>query len=255
MRKFLAYSAIAWQENIAYKAEKILWTVINIGGVIPIISLWLVLGQTGVISPQTSHYLSAYYLVTIVISRLTGSDLEEWLIDDIKDGTISRDIIRPYPFFLNLFARDLVWRMSYIFYISPLIILLFFIATPVKILYLFLFILAIYFQRALIAMIIAFTAFWIDQSSALTHLKWMLGSLLSGSLLPLAFFPQWFQNIARWTPFWGWAYFPAQVVLNQASTQEIFFGVSSLVVWAAVILFIAKHTWEKGIVRFSSVGG
>ena len=53
----------------------------------------------------------------------------------------------------------------------------------------------VYFQRFFIAMLIAFTAFWIDQSNSLTHLKWMLGWLVSGSMLPLTFFPDWFQTL------------------------------------------------------------
>ena len=71
MRKFLAFANMAWQEGITYRAEKILWTIINVGGMVPILSLWFVLGQSGKISASQSNYLMVYFLIIVIFSRLT----------------------------------------------------------------------------------------------------------------------------------------------------------------------------------------
>ncbi len=254
MRKFLAFTNMAWQEGITYRAKKILWTIINVGGMIPILSLWFVLGQSGKISPTQSHYLVIYYLIIVIVSRLTASDMEEWLIDDIKDGQISRDIIRPFPFFIRLFASDFVWRMSYIFYIFPLMIILWFLIPHTGFLLLIPMTIIVYFQRFFIAMLIAFTAFWIDQSNSLTHLKWMLGWLVSGSMLPLTFFPDWFQNVARWTPFYSWGFFTAQLAMGKLNLKETMVGILLTVFWTVLLFICAKLLWKKSLRQYGAVG-
>lgn len=245
---------MAWQEGITYRAEKILWTIINVGGMIPILSLWFVLGQSGKISPSQSNYLMVYFLIIVIFSRLTTSDMEEWLIDDIKNGQISRDIVKPSPFFTRLLANDFVWRMSYLLYIFPLIIILWFLVPHTGFLLLFPMILIVYFQRFLVATLIALTAFWVDQSNSLTHLKWMLGGLVSGSWLPLTFFPNWFQNIAHWTPFYSWGFFTAQLVIGKLNTQEIIFGVSLTIFWTIFLFLFVKLIWKKALIQYGAVG-
>ena len=181
--------------------------------------------------------------------------MEEWLIDDIKNGQISRDIIKPSPFFIRLFAGDFVWRMSYLIYIFPLIVILWFVIPHLGFMLFFPMVLLVYFQRFLVAVLVAFTAFWFDQSNSLTHLKWMLGGLLGGSWLPLTFFPEWFQKIAYWSPFYSWGFFPAHLIMGKLTFQEIITGISLTIFWTALLLVFVKFVWKRALIRYGAVGG
>lgn len=255
MRKFLAFARLAFEEDVAYRAEKFIWTIIQFGSLVPIVSLWALLSRTGAISVDQSQYLTAYYLLILVISRLSGSDLEEELIKEIKDGQISRDLIKPFPYYISVLAKDSIWRISYIPYILPAIIILFFLIPPAKLLILVPLVAAAYLQRSLISFLIGLSAFWIDQAEALMHLKWMLASIASGAMLPLTFFPLWFQSFSRWTPFYHWGFFPSQVVLGRASVTDIVFGLAMSLSWVILLVLITKFVWKKGLIRFGAVGG
>ena len=255
MRQFLAFARLSFQEDMAYRAEKFIWTVIQFGSLVPIVSLWVLLSRTGVISVSDSQYLTAYYLLILVISRLSGSDLEEELIKEIKDGQISRDLIKPFPYYLSVLAKDSVWRVAYIPYIMPAIIILFFLIPPTQLLFFVPLVLLAYLQRSLISFLIGISAFWVDQAEALTHLKWMFASIASGAMLPLTFFPTWFQNFSQWTPFYHWGFFPSQVVLGRASVSEVLFGLTLSVSWVVVLAVITRYVWQKGLLRYGAVGG
>lgn len=255
MHKFLAFVRMATQEDLAYRAEKVIWTLVEFAGLVPIFSLWIVLGRAGKISPDQSGYLLAYYLIVLILSRLTTSDLEEWLIDDIKDGRISRDIIRPFSFHMYLFAKEFVWRMAYIFYIVPFVVALVLMVPSVRVVFLLPMVILIFSQRLAVAMLVAFSAFWIDQSKSLSHVKWMLGGLLGGGMLPLTFFPSWFQTVARWSPFYGWLYFPAQTVLGKLPTPQVISGLATSVMWTILLIGAAGWTWRRGLRHYGAVGG
>ena len=255
MHKFLTFLSVAWQDNLAHRGEKLIWTIVNFFGYVPIISLWFTLGQSGAISIQQSTYLIAYYALVLFLSRITGSDAEEWLIDDIKDGTISRQIVRPIPFFLYPFSLDIVWRSTYFFYTFPLLIVLFILAPSPLLLFIPLLIPFIYLQRLCVSLMVAYSAFWIDQSQALTHLKWMGSSLLGGAMLPLTFYPNWIQTISSYTPFYFWAYFPSQLVLGKLSGTEIVFGLVTGLLWTLLLVLLTKIMWIRGLRQYSSVGG
>ncbi len=246
---------MAWQESLTYRVERVVWTLIELGGMIPLFSLWYSLRLSGSISADQSTYLMSYYLLMAVLSRLTSTDYEEWLINDIKDGNISRDLVKPFKFYIYLLGNETSWRISALPYILPVLILVLSLVPPSRFVLLFPFLLIAYLQRFLISALISFSAFWIEQSNALIHLKWMLSGLFGGLWLPIHFFPGWFQDIARFLPFYTWGFLPAQVVLGKISLIDAIPGVVSAMVWIIVLGLLTRFFWSNSLKHYGSVAG
>jgi ABC-2 type transport system permease protein len=116
------------------------------------------------------------------------------------------------------------------------------------------FLIVAFFQRYFISLIIATFAFWIDQSKALIHLKWMAEGVVGGGWLPLLYFPQWFQKIASFTPFYYWYHVPITILLNPTSLIQVLVYLIQGLAWTLVLWLMHLYFWKKGINKYSAVG-
>lgn len=263
-RQFTAFCAIVWQNALAYRGENIVWLFIESTPIIIQISLWKSLYEAGRISVEMMQYMMLYYLLGLIISRTTGNHFEEWLVEHIRDGRISGDLIKPFSYQLYLLANEAVWRVSGVTYTVPMLLLLSplfysslhtFSTTPGAFFLFCIVLLLAFIQRFFISWIISISAFWIEEAGVFTHIKWMLEGLLGGAWLPLTFFPTVFQNIAKLTPFYAWFTLPIGIILNTSTQQEIVWGISSACIWI-ILLFVASQVfWKKALIKYSASGG
>ena len=78
--------------------------------------------------------------------------------------------------------------------------------------------------------------------------------VMSGSLLPLAFFPIWFQNVSQYLPFQFLVYVPIKIALGQVVGVEV---VKLLLIQAGwlIALYVAMlFLWKAAIKKFTGVG-
>lgn len=106
---------------------------------------------------------------------------------------------------------------------------------------------------------IGMTAFWLVQASGIKRVFNVISSLLSGSIVPLVFFPESLQKILFFLPFQYISYVPAMVYTGSYSlggvTMEIPQIVGFQAVAVVVMFFISEVIYRRAIIRFSSVGG
>lgn len=53
---------------------------------------------------------------------------------------------------------------------------------------------------------------------------------------------------------WGF-FFPIQALIGPISGAALAVGLAMQVVWLAVIVFILRAVWQRGVVRYGAVGG
>lgn len=264
VRQFSAFSSIVWQNTLAYRAENVIWLLVESLPIVVQLSLWRSLYIAGRIPLEQMQFMMLYYVLALIIARSTGNHFEEWVIDHIRNGNISTDLIKPFPYRLFLFANETVWRVSGWLYTFPILMLIspFFLSAlhrlSISPLYagLFAFVIVLAFlQRFFVSWLIAISAFWIEQADAFTHLKWMLEGIVGGQWLPLAFYPLAFQHIAMWTPFYAWYALPIGIMLNTVALPEIQRGIIAGIGWLLVFILAGKYLWKKAILFYSASGG
>lgn len=262
MKKYIGFAKVIWQQTLEYRAESLVWFVNEIVGVVPMIFLWLYMQGSGRLSPDQASKLIVYSILSLLISRFTTSDFEMWFANEIKDGKLSTRLLKPYSIQGLLLTHEAVWRLSGMIYLIPLlfviyatlgstinfadVLLKFSLSIPLMVI--------IFISHYQVSFLISSTAFWIEQSSALSHLKWMLAGIFGGAWFPLYFLPNAFVNIAKFTPFYYWYYFPIQLITGVLKTPEIIQSFLAIIVWILLLVGINKYVWKKGIRYYGASG-
>ena len=262
MRKYIAFAKATWQLTLAYRGESFIWLILEIIPMLIFISFWNSLLITQRITHAQFSHLVLYYLLTLIVSRLTAIHFEDWIIEEIKDGKISRYLLKPFSYKLYLLSSEITWRFSGLIYLLPALLLFIPILSKVEIsspgllqisgslLILFL----AFLQRYFLGFLIGIAAFWFEQSKSLIHLKWMCEGIFGGAWLPLYFFPDWLQKVARVTPFYSWFFYPLEMLLKPLNASAFVINLALAVFWTLSLWQLSKLLWKKAIVKYSAVG-
>lgn len=263
MKKFFAFCSAHLQNTYAARGERLVWVFIDAIPAFSMLQLWGYMERTGRMSPEQTAHLSVYYIMTLVISRLTSCHFEDWLTKDIRDGKMSVVFVRPIAYPVFLIAGELMWRLTGMLYLIPL-----FFVLGIKISYLNLLVfdgatygiiaLALvisFFIRFLMSWMISLAAFWIDEATFLSHFKWGLEGFLGGYWLPLMFMPAQIQTLAMYSPFYLWYYVPIQLLTGNIRWQETGIHIGVGIVWLIVCAGASWMLWKQAIKKYSAVGG
>ena len=98
-------------------------------------------------------------------------------------------------------------------------------------------------------------AFWmLDNRGAMT-IATLVATLLSGFLIPVAFFPGWLAAIAHATPFPAMLQIPIDIFVGAASGADVLAGILTQLAWATVLLLAARIVFALGVRRLEIQGG
>ena len=98
-------------------------------------------------------------------------------------------------------------------------------------------------------------AFWLVDYRGVAALAIIVALLLSGFILPLPFFPDWLEAVARVLPFAAIVQIPIDIFLEQVTGAEVAAAILLQAFWAAVLLGCAHLTLGVAIRRVVIQGG
>lgn len=262
MRKYFCFAKVIWQQTLEYRAENLIWFINEVVGVVPMIFLWLYMQESGRLGPDQASKLIVYSILSLLISRFTSCDFEMPFSDEIRNGKMSTLLLKPYSVQKFQLTREVVGKLSGMIYLVPLLVIIF--ATLGKttnfgeILWRFSLsiplLVLLFVSHYLVSFLIATSAFWIEQSSALSHLKWMLAGILGGAWFPLYFLPVTLVNFAKFTPFYYWYYFPIQLITGSLNIVEISESLAAIITWIILLGFLNKFLWAKAVRYYGASG-
>ena len=98
-------------------------------------------------------------------------------------------------------------------------------------------------------------SFWLINMWSLITIKNVFLNVLSGSMIPLWFMPDWMIPVMNVLPFSSIYFTPVQIYLGQLTTQEIMIKFLVQMVWIAVLYLCGTVLWEKGKKKLVVQGG
>lgn len=98
-------------------------------------------------------------------------------------------------------------------------------------------------------------AFWLINVWSLVTIKNMFVNVLSGSMIPIWFLPDWMQNIIRFTPFSSIYFMPIQIYLGRMKGAEMMQCFVSQLIWIVLLYLIGEYFWRKGLKKLVVQGG
>lgn len=206
-----------------------------------------------------SQIITYYFLVRVTYNRTTAFSAAT-VSKLIRSGDITKYLVRPYDFTIyytcQFFTRATLWTFGNL--ITIFIFSLYFaryLIIPQSLLSWTLFFIVFVFNGLLsiaINLNIGYIAFWIGE---ITHLKLVSSiviTIFSGGLIPLTFFPSWFQQLSWFLPFRFLVQFPTDIYFDRLDIFSSLTGLAQLVLWVAGFYLLANHTLHRGLRSYES---
>ena len=218
-----------------------------------------------IIRGYTFDMLVDYFVLSMLVGYFAWSDIDHWMEHMIVHGDMIADLVRPMRFIkaefyfeLGLKTMALVTQAIPLVFGSYLLLGLSFFSWKLTILATISTALAstMFF---LISYIIGMGAFWLNRISGIRRMKRGIILFMSGGLLPIAFFPEWFISLSNYLPFQYIRYVPINIYTGKYSVagfgfENIFVVFGVQVLWVLALLLIASKMWRKALKKFSGAG-
>lgn len=204
-----------------------------------------------------------YVVVGQFLSGINGAGTPLWEIEEkVRSGDISLELMRPFDVPLRyLFADFGSVAFYFLFALLPVYILLFFfidLALPTSWTTWVLFIVAAFIGfliRYCVEMAFGLLSFFLVETGGIGDVFYFAMSLLSGSVIPLWFFPGWLEKIALYLPFQGIYYIPNSIFIGEISGNEIALSIAIQLFWLAVCYGLLRFVWHKASQKVVVQGG
>jgi len=181
----------------------------------------------------------------------------------IKDGSLGPALLKPRSLSMHLYFQNLADGVTSVVpqvllvacvmpFITRFVVLDF---SMINILSIILFLAIGTISTHLLCSLMGYMAFWLEEATAVMWSLVVLFNILTGFFLPLDFFPQWSVAILEMLPFASWGYIQTKLYIGfyTLDKQVVLFAVQ--VAWVFALLLFNKMVWEKGVRKYSAVGG
>jgi ABC-2 type transport system permease protein len=98
-------------------------------------------------------------------------------------------------------------------------------------------------------------AFWLLDYRGVVVIAMTISLFFSGFIIPLPFFPDWLEAVARALPFAAMVQVPVDVFLEKTTGAEVVAALALQALWAAILLGLARLTLASAIRRVVVQGG
>lgn len=247
---------------LAYRFEVVARLGTNAVLMVAAVFLWRTAFRgAGAAAGVGERQMVTYAVVSVLLSSLFAQEVQQTLHERIRRGDIAIDLIRPVKPLAFWFAADLGAAASSLLLQGPPLLalamafepfgpadasagVLFLASTGLSFVILW-----------LLAALSGLAAFWTLDLGNLGYLKDALVRLLSGSVVPIWFFPEWFQSVSQYLPFVHTYQLPLAIFIGRTHGPEAVEGMLVQGVWIAILGGVVAGVWSRGRRRVLIQGG
>lgn len=264
MKKYLAVIKTEWQRQLTYRTNQFTYRIGNLLEILVQILIWTAIFQkTSEISGYNFREMITYIIIGWLLSFLMANfQFEEIIMNHIQKGELSNFLSKPidyinYLIFLSIGRAS--FTLTVALFMNLLLLFLFrnnFIFSTNIFMWLILavMVLAGYFIKLFISILIGFISFWAGDNSGIFYSINTLAKFLSGTYFPINILPVIFLNISLALPFVYTFYFPAQLYLGKISIRQGLTGLGLEMMWLAILYFVMRIVYKAGLKKYESVG-
>lgn len=264
MKKYLSLFASHFSVALEYRSNLVGVFVLELISISSMIILWVAVYRTQESVAGYSLYQAIIYFVLVpIVGFITSVDISDKLAKEIRMGTFSNYLLKPYTFWVAALMEALAMKINYLVFVSPVAIAV--VAFLVMKGYLVL-TLGGLFSGLLVAalafllhfaldLLIAFWAFWTDSVWAFRHVKIILFSALGGVSFPLDFLSGRLGVLADMLPLQYFYYVPVSYILGRnISAGHIIFDCMYMALWMVMLIILSMLTWRMGLKKYDAYG-
>lgn len=263
MRKYREIMCVYLKTQLVWRADVVFNMLFTISKVLFAWLLWgLVFRERNSVADFTFHGMLSYYIVSSFLSQLEMSKgISGELSARIRNGTLSNYIVLPVNmegYFIAMeagvvlfyLAFDLlaaavwvfVFRIEFVFTDNVFIVLCALLMT----------VMGLFFMVQLNYFLGILTLKY-EEISTFLMIKDNLAALVTGTIVPLALFPETVVRVMRMLPFYYVTYLPSMLFTGRCG-EEALRGLVILGIWCALMQGVILITWRKYGIKYDGVG-
>ena len=276
LKKYKPFLRASAMDVMAYKFNILVWVIVTLFEVACLVFLWFAVYQSseGGIDASINNFtykeMISYVVLTTIFGFVTFNNDTLWIINnDIRKGTIGNYLIKPISYRGKFVASNIgaLLIMTSIFgiplYSIGLGVLIGIGFLPIVSVWEFiahigLFLIAGFLACLIndtIAYIFGILCFYTTSAWGLNSLKTTIIAFLSGTLLPLAFFPPIFRDIVGYMPFAGLSQNPVLILMMKYDYFESAKVILIALAWLVILELFSKLLFCHAIKKVTVQGG
>ena len=216
----------------------------------------------GMVAGYNLGQMLTYVSVGWMIRSFYWNTIDQEMAYEVLEGKIAMELIKPVSvqgMWLARAAGESAFRLMLLTVpTAALITLVFPVQRPASAAHFGLFLAAVagsFLLMGAISFLIGTCAIPLHSILSLIRAKYWLIELLSGLLIPVAFFPKPLRILSQWLPFEHIAYTPLQIYLGKLSRLEALRAVGVSWVWVVLLLWAGHLWWNRAVQKITIHGG
>lgn len=197
-------------------------------------------------------YVVTYYLLTnLLVYAYPYVHIANDIEYDVMEGGISNYLVRPIHYSNPILCKYVAWMCLYSIIFVPAILFVYFYKgfTLVQI--------GLFLLSAVIGMGVEFM-FWYNVGLISFRMESIRGVItamialrmfVSGSMIPLSFFPKVVREMTYFFPFRFYVYVPVNSLLGEMGRREIVINLIAGGAWLVGLILLSKVLWNQGVRR------
>ncbi len=263
MHKYLEVAKTHMKAQLAWRCDVIFNMIFTVSKILFAYLLWgIIFGERSEVSGFTFHGMLSYYIVSSFLSQLEMSDgISGEISARIRNGTFSNYMVLPVSieryfvameagvaafYFVFDLAAALIWififRIRFVFVQS---VFVFFCA-------LFMILMGMFFMVQLNYFLGILTLKY-QEIGTFLMIKNNLIALVTGTIIPLALFPETFVRGMRLLPFYYITYLPSMLLTGRCAGEALT-GLFVLLLWCLALQAVIAVTWKNYRIKYDGVG-
>jgi len=208
--------------------------------------------------PQMLTYVSVVW----IIRSFYWNTIDQEMAYEVLEGKIAMELVKPVSVQGMWLARAIgesAFRLILLTVpAAAAIALIFPVHAPASKVDFALFlaaVLASFLLMGALSFLVGTCAIPLNSILSLIRAKYWLIDLLSGALIPIAFFPRPLQLVSAWLPFEHIAYTPLQIYLGKLDPVQAALEVGISWAWVALLLWAGHLWWHRAVRKITIQGG
>lgn len=226
--------------------------------------IWLAIGNYSKEGyGYTIREMISYYFIIMIVTTIIKCEITWQICDEIKNGGLSKYLMKPCSYLSYHFFCDLPKRLAFIVCgFFPILVLYLciqdWLAISLSVETAVLFVLSMfigYIINFFIYYILGILSFYFSEVNGIVGAYTVVVSILSGKVFSLSLLPGGIRELLMVTPFQYVGYVPVTVMQNRYSNTELLQVLGIGIVWIIVLYGISKLIWHNGLNKYSAYGG
>ena len=221
--------------------------------------------NAGISAGLTLQQLITYIWIAQILFLIQPMNIDSEILSKIQSGDVALELCRPLGLYPHWFAKvaagrliPLFWRGSIILMISLLMPTHYRLLPPASISALICSLITIvsaFFLCSAYGTLICAIRLSVPWGDGPTYLLMLIGSVLSGSYLPLQLWPEFLKPFLMLQPFAGYLDLPLRFYLGALAPDRMLWATSLQMTWTVIFILLGRFLIKRKINRLIVQGG